>query len=312
MKKVFKLVLLTFSAIAVLNLTGCSDKDDVHKDYASVIVGFANVSSDLIGGPTEFGANLYLGSNYEIEKGYITLLYGDTYAQFPINYGYGYSADFLNSGWGYSFTNGGMALSNWHNMTINSYTNQLSVYSNTSPSGGNFVVANGFADVTDPSKAKYSDYDGCAHVYITDSEGFGVTNIGEEGQVSGVEEDAFFKSVYINNTTYTFLVMKDGNGFGGAPLEDQKGWFKVQFIAFDDAEPDEKPAGYVEAYLANFDESLNIGYTGIIDEWIKVDLSSLPECSVLVINFVGSDAGEFGLNTPGYCALDNFEISVEK
>lgn len=314
MKKLFKFVLPAFSLMLLPALTACSD-DDKDKDddkSTTVTVGFASASADLFGGPTAQGTNLYLGSEYEIEKGYIYPLGFGKYAQFAVNYGFGYSADFTMSGWGYSFSNGGMALSYWHDMEGATYTNQLSVYDTTSPSGGNFVVANGSSSVTDPSKATYSDYSGCAKVYITDSNGYGVAKIGTEATVSGEDEDGWFESVYLNNTTYTYLCMKNGDGFGGAPLEDQKGWFKVQFIAFDDDDANEKPLGYVEAYLANFDESLNIGYTGIIDEWIKVDLSSLPECSILVVNFVGSDTGEYGLNTPAYCALDQFEITVNE
>lgn len=308
MKKNYRLPILALTAFA---LVACSDDDKNDDRQTSVIIDFSKVSADLIGGPTAQGTNLYLDSNYEIEKGYIAPLAYGIYAQFPINYGMGYSADFQTYGWGYSFSNGGMALSNWHDMTGNSYLNQLSVYDTTSPSGGNFVVANGSSMVSDPSKAKYSDYDGCAKVYITDAQGYGVTNIGQPGKVSGKDEEASFKSVYVNNTTYTYLVLKNGDGFGSLPIEEQKGWFKVQFIAFEDDDEDETPLGYTEAYLANYDDKLNVGWTGIIDEWIKVDLSKLPECGILVVNFAGSDNGEWGLNTPSYCALDRFEISVE-
>ena len=313
MNKYYKFPILAVVLLGSAVVSSCSDdKDDKSEKYRNVTIGFENVSADLIGGPTSQGTNLYLGSNYEIEKGYIAPLGYGKYAQFAINYGLGFSADFSESGWGYSFSNGGMAISNWHDMSGNTYLNQLSVYDTTSPSGGNFVVANGSSMVSDPSKAKYSDYEGCAKVYITDSQGYGVTNIGKPSQVTGVDEEAWFKSVYLNNTTYTYMVMKNGDGFGGKPLEEQKGWLKVQFIAFEDDDPDEKPLGYTEAYLANFDENLKIGWTGILDEWIKVDLSKLRECSILVVNFVGSDWGDWGLNTPAYCALDQFEITVEK
>lgn len=312
MKAIYQIPFMALSLLGIINLTGCSNDDKDKEGYSTITVGFSSVSADLIGGPTAQGENLYLGSNYEIEKGYITPLAYNKYVQFAINYGLGYSVDFQKAGWGYSFSNGGIAVSNWHDMKGDTYLNQLSVYDETSPSGGNFVVANGFSQISDPSKAQYSDYEGCGKVYLTDSQGYGITNIGQPGQVDGKDEEGWFKSVYVNNTTYTYYVMKNGNGFRGLSLEEQKGWLKVQFIAFDDNDSNEKPLGYVEAYLANFDENLNIGWTGILDEWIKVDLSKLPECSILVVNFVGSDNGEWGLNTPAYCALDQFEITVEE
>lgn len=291
-------------------LLSCSDnKNDepiIDPDLsAPVTIGFKDAPENLFGS-SAYGENLYNG---DITKGYIANVFRDVYAQFPINYGYNYDASF-NMSWCYTLYNGGFALSNYHNMVEASYLNQLSVYNPSSPSGGNFVVAFGNSNATDPSSARFSDYDGCARVYLTNSQGFGVAKIGQETPVEGVSEKGVFKSVYLNNTTYTFLTMKNGDAYASALNEKNEGWFKVQFIAFEDNTPSGKPIGFTEAYLANFKQGQADGYKGIIEEWIKVDLSMLPECSILVVNFVGSDTGEWGLNTPAYCALDNFEISV--
>lgn len=317
MKKFFKFALIGFSAFMTSGLIACSDDKDEpdnkepNESYETKTIGFTNVPSNLIASD-QYGTNLYYGSQDQVTTGYLAQIYGNTYAQFSINYGETYDAAY-NTVWGYSFFQGGFAISKYHDMTVATYENQLSVYDTTSPSGGNFVVAFGASAITDPSKATFSDYSDCAKVYITDAKGYSVVNPGETGSsVTGEDKEAFFESVYINNTTYDYLTMLNGNPYASALNSDNKGWFKVQFIAFDDNEPSSKQVGYVEAYLANFDEKLAGGYMGIIDEWIKVDLSPLPEASVLVINFVGSDTGEYGLNTPKYCALDNFVISVEK
>lgn len=307
MKKFYCIAIVGISLTVAPLFTSCSDKDDDEPEKVTTsIIGFKDAPATLFG-DSAYGTNLYNG---DVSKGYIAYIGGDTYAQFPINYGYNYDAEF-NLTWCYTLYNGGLALSKYHDMTEGTYLNQLSVYDTSSPSGGNFVVANGSVPISNPYNAKYEDYDGCARVYLTDQNGYGVTTLGQEAKVSGEDEDGWFKSVWINNTTYTYLTMKNGNDYASSLNEENKGWFKVQFIAFEDNEPNEKPLDYVEAYLANFDESLNIGYIGIIEEWIKVDLSYLPECSILVINFLGSDMGEYGLNTPSYCALDNFEISVD-
>lgn len=316
MKKLNKWAVYFFVAATAISFTSCSDNDEPdHKEpnesYKTSTIGFKDVPSYLIGGPTTYGANLYYGAQDQITTGYLAQIYEDTYVQFPVNYGYTYDADY-NMVWGYSFFNGGFAVSNWHDMKDDTYMNQLSVYNESSPSGGNFLTAFSSGSIPDISNKTYSDFAGCPHIYITDAKGMFVKNPGKEEALSGEDEEAFFESVYINNTTYNFMVMKNGNPYANALNQENEGWFKVQFIAFDDNEPNEKPLGYTEAYLANFKKDQADGYLGIIDEWIKVDLSSLPECSVLVINFVGSDMGEYGLNTPTYCALDKFEISVEK
>ncbi|MCH5228701.1 MAG: DUF4465 domain-containing protein [Muribaculaceae bacterium] len=307
MKKYFKLSFLVLSAIVLLAMTSCSDTDDQPENSVEKTIGFKDAPDNLFGS-SPYGENLYNGT---ISKGYIVQLSGDTYAQFPINYGYNYDAEFQLA-WCYTLYNGGFALSKYHDMTGDTYTNQLSVYDTESPSGSNFIIANGSSLITNPSSGKYSDYAGCAHLYITDSHGYGVANVGEESSVTGEDKDANFKSVMINNTTYTYLTMLNGNDYCSALNEENEGWFKVQFIAFDDDDPDEAPIGYTEVYLANFKKGQADGYIGIIEEWIKVDLSVLPECSILVVNFVGSDTSEWGLNTPAYCALDNFVIEVEK
>lgn len=307
MKQLFKISAIAFMSITSVVLSGCSDDDKEPKDRVTTTIGFQNAPSSLFAN-NEYGNNYYDGS---VSTGFLTQIYGDTYAQFPLNYGYNYDASF-NQAWCFTLYNGGFALSNYHNMTDPTYQNQMSVYNTSSPSGGNFLIATGNANVSDPSSATLDDYEGCARVYITDATGYSVKNVGQPGQLTGDDEEAWFESVAITNTTYTYLTMLNGDAFASPLNEENKGWFKVQFIAFDDDDANEKPLGYVDVYLANFDKNLAGGYTGIVDEWIDVDLSSLPKCSVLVINFLGSDMGQYGLNTPGYCALDNFKISVKK
>lgn len=314
MKTYRKLSTFGVALCLLASMASCSDDKDEPENnntYLTTTIGFKMVPLYLMGGPTSYGNNLYYGAQDQITTGYMAPLSDNTYVQFPINYGLTYDADF-NQVWGYSFFNGGLAVANYHDMTEATYMNQLSVYNTSSPSGGNFLVAFSSSTVLDISNATFSDYSGCAKVYITDEKGYYVKNPGTDTSVTGDSESAYFDSVYINNTTYDFLTMKNGNNYANALNEENQGWFKVQFIAFDDDDPNAMPVGHTEAYLANFRKGLADDYYGIIDTWTEVDLSMLPECSILVINFAGSDVGEYGLNTPGYCALDNFKISVKK
>ena len=50
---------------------------------------------------------------------------------------------------------------------------------------------------------------------------------------SHVPVDVYKRQVWVCNTTYTYLVMKDGNSFTQGSLSAQKGWFKVVFVALD-------------------------------------------------------------------------------
>ena len=290
MNQFFKFATVGFSVILTMHLFSCSkdndNPDQPNTNDVTVTIGFQNAPSQYFGGPTSYGANLYDGAEGQITSGYLAPLGHGKYAQFSINYGLNYNANFEMS-WCYTLYNGGIALSDFHDMETDTYLNQLSVYDTTSPSGGKFAVANGLADLANPLQSKYAAFEGCGRVYITDENGYTVKN--GMNKVTGEDEEGWFKSVWINNTTYTFSVIKNGNAFGTTPLKDKKGWFKVQFIAFEDDDENDLPVGMVEAYLANFDENLNIGYTGIIDEWIKVDLSPLPKASILVINFAGID-----------------------
>lgn len=304
------------------NNPGGSDQPEEPDDqYSDITFNFSQVPSSLIGGPTSYGANLYYGAEDQITTGYFAQLSEEIYAQFSINYGSTFDSKF-NPVWGYSYFQGGMAISDWHDMEEGNLYNQLSVYHPLSPSGKNFIVDFGYATdanyvpVTNPNSATLADYADCGRVYITDSEGYTVTSPGmSDTRVNGKALKAIFQSVSLMNTTYVYKTMEEGNDYAQALNEENKGWMKVQFIAFDNNLLTAKPTGYVEAYLANFDPALEeaAGYCGkILNDWTRVDLSSLGEISILVVNFVGSDTGEYGLNTPTYCALDGFVISVEK
>lgn len=317
--KVSKYIAIAGSLLLISGLFSCSKEDDPggggggHHDWASDVVDFENVPEVLIGGPTAYGENLYYGYPDQITTGYV-FGYESLIVQFPVNYGLTFDTE-GNQVWGYSFFNGGVTVSNWHDMEDASYNNQLSVYCPDSPQEGNFLVATGVSKITDPNIGVYSDYDPCGHIYLSNKDGYTVKNPGEPGSaVSGeppIHKESYFASVDVANTTYTYLTMKNGNAFAEPFDTDNKGWFKVQFIAFENDDPNGKPVGYVEKYLANFDYELTqeSGLNRKIqDNWQRVDLSSLPLATILVINFVGSDMNEYGLNTPAYCALDNIAI----
>lgn len=316
MKKLY----LPFLLVFYFTFTSCSHEEDIDPEesfvyYTTELTRDFTLNHILVP-ENSYGPRLYPGTKFQITEGPRLDLYDlKVFAQFPVNYGATFDQNSHNI-WDYSYELGGFSLSRYHDMNQGNYYNQLSVYSTDSPSAFNdytglFMVANGYSNVTDPAKATLADYYRCAHIFITTLEGYAITEPGQPGShFYGTERRSSLVSVWVNNTTYAYLAMKNGNSFASALNRENKGWFKVQFLTFKHYQPSERPSGCVEFYLANFDESLADGWTGIRDEWELVDLSSLPECSVIVVNFVGSDTGEYGLNTPAYCALDNFTFKT--
>ena len=319
MRNFYKIATMASVAVAVTVFTGCSSDDDPFLSYedsviqtrtmnsANVIINFDNAPADVMASD-QYGNNLYTTSagGAQVTTGYITQIgESDTYIQFPINY----LPQEWETGqpWKYEFWNGGFAVSDFTNMTQGDYQNQCSVYNeNGGHNGGNFAVAFGYSDSYNDSQ---TTYDKCAKIYLTDSIGYRVTMPNQP--VMGEARSGKFNSLWVCNTTYTYIVMRDGNAFttGGKSLKDQGGWFKVIFIGFDE---NNNKTGQVDYYLANFDSTQPTILNGILEGWHKITLGDKlgENVSRMVINFEGSDSGAYGLNTPAYVAIDDVDVTV--
>ena len=65
--------------------------------------------------------------------------------------------------------------------------------------------------------------------------------------------------------------------------------------------------GSVDYYLEDFRD----GKSFIEESWAYVDLSSLGRCvNKVEISFSGTDIGEYGLNTPTYCVIDEIGYRI--
>ncbi len=121
---------------------------------------------------------------------------------------------------------------------------------------------------------------------------------------SGYAPAIVYDGMYVNNNTFAFLSMRDGDAFakrfGGETGEDPD-FFSIVFkpITIGITRTDS-----VEFFLADFRfENPDEDY--ILDEWTWVDLSSLGVMDELSITMRSSDVGEFGINTPLYFCMDN-------
>jgi len=121
--------------------------------------------------------------------------------------------------------------------------------------------------------------------------------------ITGNADGGAMEGMYVNNSTYAFLSMRDGDAFakkfGGVSGNDPD-FFKLKIQKYLNGS---LGSAMVEFYLADFrfsDNSLDY----IVDEWTYVDLTSLGNADSLLLSFESSDTGQFGINTPTYVCLD--------
>ena len=114
----------------------------------------------------------------------------------------------------------------------------------------------------------------------------------------------------VTNTTYGALAMRDGyfgaKKFGGATGSDPD-WFLLTVTAYDTG----VPGNSLGFYLADY-RFANNSLDYIVDDWMYVDLGDLGTADQLRFTFTSSDNDPiFGMNTPAYLALDDFQIVPE-
>lgn len=255
--------------------------------YTTAVLDFEGVEAKYLAGQTSYGANLYNAEKDNVKyEGDQFVAYHDaaTDLVFGIN---DYYDQWVTQTTYKSFYGGGMAISQWNDMAAADYTNQCSVYCKDADTGkGGFGGSSTFA-------IAYGYDDGSP--YSTDTRSS--IAFAAEGR-----EDMIV-SLYVCNTTYVYKAVTEGSSLSEPLTYDNKGWFRVTFTGIDASGSE---TGRVEHYLADFRTA---GSAGAVEGWNKVDLSTLGRVHKVMIDFEGSDVGDYGLNTPTYCAIDNIEVN---
>lgn len=101
--------------------------------------------------------------------------------------------------------------------------------------------------------------------------------------------------MYITNSAYAYNSMTVGDAFARAFVKGD--WLKVTFTA-----DNGKAVDYYLADLRSDDATKHY----ILNHWDWVDLSSLGTVKTLTMSMSGSDMGTWGLNTPTYFCMDDF------
>lgn len=180
----------------------------------------------------------------------------------------------------------GFAISNHTDVTTTGFTNQYSAYT----AGG----ADG-------------------------SSNFGIFYSFSGGGINTNDAAVRIDSFEITNTTYAYLSMRDGDGYGkefgsiyagdGVTVDatDGEDYFKLWIYGnnFDDSETDS-----IEFYLADYRFADN-AMDYIVDEWKTIDFSGFSfDVSSVRFSFVSSDTNSFGIKTPAYFAIDNLSTQT--
>ena len=110
---------------------------------------------------------------------------------------------------------------------------------------------------------------------------------------------------YATNSTYAYLSMLNGDGalakkFGGTSGNDPD-WLKLQIKGYRNG----SMIDTVNCFLADF-RFANNTQDYILKTWKWVDLSVLCNIDSLSFGLTSSDNGAYGMNTPGYFCIDNF------
>jgi len=195
-------------------------------------------------------------------------------------------------------------------------------YWNGSDGSGGF--SSGSAYFNNNYNATYMSWDGFAYSNITDTTSSGwtaqynaITGGGQSGSANygisyvgwaepptiTLNTPSIVDGLYVTNNNYAYYSMLNGDEYAkkfGGISGDEADWFLLTITGKDAGGTE---VGSVEFYLADYRFADN-GQDYIVNTWEYVDLVGLGTVKSLEFSLSSSDVGSFGMNTPGYFALD--------
>lgn len=149
---------------------------------------------------------------------------------------------------------------------------------------------------------------------FSNSQNYAVGQNNSINQLTPALQNTVVAGVYITNGTYAALSMENGDMFakifGGASGNDPD-WFLLTIKGYSNGVLTNNS---VEFYLADYRFSDNT-QDYIVKDWQWVDLSGLGAVDSVQYFLTSSDTGSFGMNTPAFFCLDNFNdqtVSVKE
>ncbi len=120
-------------------------------------------------------------------------------------------------------------------------------------------------------------------------------------------DNRFIRGFYVNNSTYAYLSMKNGDAFAkkfGGVTGNDPDFFKLTIKSYKGGVLSED---FVEVMLADYRNTDN-SQDYILKDWEYVDVSSLGLNDSLSLQLTSSDNGAFGMNTPAYFCIDKVAL----
>jgi Domain of unknown function (DUF4465)/PEP-CTERM motif len=111
-------------------------------------------------------------------------------------------------------------------------------------------------------------------------------------------------SFEVTNTTYDYLSMTHGDGFGAKFTTGD--FFELKILGYTGLDGSGSEVGEVDFDLARYTSPDSLP----VDVWTLVGLASLAGSQSLVFDYASSDVGAFGVNTPEYFAMDDLTLST--
>ncbi len=112
------------------------------------------------------------------------------------------------------------------------------------------------------------------------------------------------EGMYITNSTYAFLSMRDGDSFAkkfGGETGNDPDFFLLTIQKYLNGTLGDE---VVEFYLADYRFDDN-SQDYIVDDWTFINTSSLGQADSLLFSLTSSDVGDYGMNTPATFCVDN-------
>ena len=137
------------------------------------------------------------------------------------------------------------------------------------------------------------------------SSNYVVVQDGANMRLTGNAANTVANGVFITNSTFAYNSMRDGDNFAkkfGGTSGDDPDWLKLTIRGYNQGSLN---ADTIAFYLADFRDTDN-SKDYILSDWAYADLSSLGTVDSITFSMTSSDMASWGMNTPAFFALDNF------
>ena len=163
-----------------------------------------------------------------------------------------------------------------------------------------------YSNVTDSSTSGFGNlYAAKAGGGYNNSDNYIVAQNNVVIHLSGLAQNNTVTGVFVTNSTYAAHSMRDGDAFakqfGGASGNDPD-WFLLTIKGYTNGNI---TTDSVNFYLADY-RFVDNNQDYIVNQWEWVNLTSLGSVDSLIFTLSSSDVGQFGMNTPAFFCMDNF------